>query len=312
MPEVCEVVLTSQYLTTKLKNRYITSIRVVAGKYTHQTLSGRDLIAKHKPLKITKIDTKGKFMWFELRDPNGIYIYIMNNFGLTGEWSFKNDKSDRVLFDIETHPDDPDKNKKYVLHYADARNFGLLQITHDKQVLDNKINKLAPDFLKTNFTTNEFIAWVNKYLQKSPKRKDVPIVVALLKQDKKDGIGSGIGNYLSSEILYRAKISPHTPVGKLTHEQLVMLSNKIKYVLKLCYMSNITGYMKKLSDFVEQHRIKVEEGKFPNYHPDIHLKPDETFEFMVYGREEDDYGNKIIRERIDAQRDTYWCPKVQK
>ena len=54
MPEIAEVVLTSQYLTTKLKNRYITGIHVTAGKYTHQTLEGKDLgrlsgSAKGKP-----------------------------------------------------------------------------------------------------------------------------------------------------------------------------------------------------------------------------------------------------------------------
>jgi len=201
MPEICEVALTAQYLTTKLKNRYITGIHIVAGKYTHQALPGKDLIPKYQPLKVIKIDSKGKFMWMELKNLDNVEIYILNNFGLTGEWSFYDDKSDRVIFDVETHPNEP-HNKKYKLHYADARNFGLLQITDDRKVLDNKINKLAPDILKTSFSVKDFIGWVHNYLKKSPKRKDVPIVKALLQQDLKTGIVSGIGNYLSSEILY--------------------------------------------------------------------------------------------------------------
>src|SRR5690554_6221710 len=107
MPEICEVVLTSQYLFTKLKNRYITGINVIAGKYTHTPLQGKELIDKHKPLKIVNIDSKGKFMWFQLKDPQQKDIYILNNFGLTGEWSFHKSKSDRIIFDIETHPNDP-------------------------------------------------------------------------------------------------------------------------------------------------------------------------------------------------------------
>lgn len=312
MPEICEVALTAQYLMTKLKDRFITGIRVVAGKYTHQNLSGKNLISEHKPLKVIKIDSKGKFMWFELEDNNHKErkIYILNNFGLTGEWSFHEDKSDRVIFDIETEPNSK-SNKAYELHYADSRNFGLLQITDNYQILKDKIDKLAPDLLKTNFTAENFIDWVHDYLKKSKKRKDVPIVKALLRQDKKDGIVSGIGNYLSSEILYRAKISPYTPVGKLSDQNLRTLANTIKRVIKLCYMSNITGYMKKLTNFVQKHEKKVKEGIFPDYHPDVKLKKDEKFEFLVYNRDEDKYGNKVEKDTIDGTRTTYWVHIIQ-
>lgn len=312
MPEICEVVLTSQYLITKLKNRYITGINIVAGKYTHQPLQGEELIGKHKPLKIIKIDSKGKFMWFELKDPQQKDIYIMNNFGLTGQWSFHEDKSDRVIFNIGTDPDNPENNKKYQLHYSDARNFGLLQITDNRKILESKINKLAPDLLKSNFQVNDFIEWVHSYLKKSKKRKGVPIVKALFRQNKKDGIASGIGNYLSSEILYRAKISPYTPVGDLSNRDLTNLANTIKKVIKLCYMSNITGYMGKLTDFVIKHKGKVQEGIFPDYHPDVQLSPNETFEFLVYGRNEDNLGNVIQKDVIESKRTTYWVPQVQK
>lgn len=312
MPEICEVVLTSQYLFTKLKNRYITGINVIAGKYTHTPLQGKELIDKHKPLKIVNIDSKGKFMWFQLKDPQQKDIYILNNFGLTGEWSFHKSKSDRIIFDIETHPNDPNKNKKYKLYFADARNFGLLEITDDRTALEKKLNKLAPDLLKSNFTVEDFINWVHNYLQKSKNRKKVPIVKALLRQNKKDGIASGIGNYLSSEILYRAKISPFTKVGDLTQTDLVNLANTIKKVIKLCYMSNITGYMKKLTDFVIKHKDKVKKGIFPDYHPDVQLAENETFEFLVYGRDKDNFGNIVKKDVIDATRTTYWVPNVQK
>jgi len=251
-------------------------------------------------------------MWFVLEDPKGNNIYIINNYGLTGEWSFYSDKNDRIVFDIETDPYDTQKNKKYKLYYGDARNFGLLQITDSQKVLDDKINKLAPDVLKTNFTNQQFIQWIHDYLKISSKRKNVPIVKALLQQDKKNAIVSGIGNYLASEILYRAKISPYTPVGNLTHEQLIKLASTIKYTTKLCYMSNITGYMKKLTNFVHKHSEMVEKGIFPNYHPDIKIPSNETFKFLVYGRKEDDLGNKVERNIIVPPRATYWVPNIQK
>ena len=112
MPEICEITLTAQYLLSKLKNRYITGIHVIAGKYTHTELIGKKLISKHQQLKIINVNNKGKLMWIELQNPNGEDIFIINNFGLTANWSFYTDKSDRIIFDIETHPDQPKKNKK--------------------------------------------------------------------------------------------------------------------------------------------------------------------------------------------------------
>lgn len=312
MPEICEITITAQYLLTKLKGRYITNIHIIAGKYTHMILKGKDLIQEYQPLKIINIDNKGKLMWFVLEDSKGNNVYIINNYGLTGEWSFYSDKNDRIVFDIATDPYDMKKNKDYKLYYGDARNFGLIQITDSRKVLDDRIDKLAPDVLKTNFTDQEFISWINDYLKKSSKRKNVPIVKALLQQDKKDAIISGIGNYLASEILYRAKISPYTHVGDLTQDQLIRLANTIKYTTKLCYLSNITGYMKKLANFVPKHIKLVEEGIFPNYHPEIKIPKNETFKFLVYGRKEDDLGNQVKRDIIVPPRATYWVPNIQK
>jgi formamidopyrimidine-DNA glycosylase len=174
MPEVCEVVLTAQYLVTKLKGRYLTGLHVVGGKYKRLQLPGKNLIGDHQPLRVQNVDSKGKFMWFELVDPKGVEVYLMNNFGLTGEWSFKKSNSDRVIFVMETDPYSKD-NRKYKLRYSDARNFGLLQLTTKRDVLDSKINKLAPDLLKTDFTANDFIGWVRSYLSKSKKRATIPI-----------------------------------------------------------------------------------------------------------------------------------------
>lgn len=310
MPEVCEVLLTSQYLLSKLKDKYITKIEVISGKYKRLPLKGIELIELYQPLQIIDINTKGKFMWFELsgNGENTRAVYILNTFGLTGEWSFQEDKNSRIVLTINSGDD----NKQYKLYYGDPRNFGNMEITTNRAVLDTKLNSLAPDLLKTDFTTNEFINWVRQYYAKSAKRGKTAIVAVLLEQEKKKGIGCGIGNYLSSEILYRAKISPHRPIDSLNEIELIRLANATKKVLKLCYMSNITGYMKKLIDFVEIHKIKVAEGKFPDFHPDIVLNDNDKFEFLVYGRKVDENGHEVLRDNIAKDRMTYWVPETQK
>jgi len=306
MPEICEVVLTAQYLLSKLKGRHITNIEILSGKYKHKKLEGIDLIEMYSPLEVINIDTKGKFMWFELKNKD-TFVYILNSFGLTGEWSFFKSQSDRIVFTISNNDKD---NNTYKLYYSDQRNMGNIKITTDKNILDEKLNKLAPDLLKSTYTNQDFVEWTKKFIMASPRRKNMLIVKVLLNQNIDDGIGSGIGNYLVAEILYRARISPCRSIGSLSDEELLTLAQTIKKVLKMCYMSNKTGYMKKLSDFVDIHKVKVKEGKFPNYLPEI--PDDEEFSFMVYRKKKDIFENPVCNSKLVNGRSTYWVPNIQK
>ena len=117
-------------------------------------------------------------------------------------------------------------------------------------------------------------------------------------------VGSGIGNYLAAEILYRAKISPHRLASSLTEEEIKDLTYWIKYMTKLCYVDNHIGYMVDL----EEEANKIDRV---NYHPSIKLKKEE-FEFQVYGLKKDPLGNPVKADKgIVKGRTTYWVPKIQ-
>ena len=307
MPEVCEIAVTAQYLMSKIKNRYITSATVLSGRYTHEHLEGLELLNKNNPIKIIKIDSKGKFLWFELENDNKEKIYIMNTFGLTGDWGFEKQKN-RFKISITNK----DKDKKYALYFTDDRNFGTLFITKDINDLNKKLDKLAPDLLKTNFTPNDYLKNFKEFIDKSKSKKNIPIVKFLMSQDKKDSIGSGIGNYLSVEILYRAKISPHRKLGDFSDSEILLLAKTIKKTIKLCYMSNIIGYMIRLEKYIPKHREQIKKGKLPEYHDDVKIKENEEFEFLVYMQKKDKLGNEVIRDEIIKGRSTYWVPSIQK
>ncbi len=308
MPEVCEIAVTAEYLMTKIKNRYITGASIISGRYTHEKLEGLELLNKNNPIKIIKIDSKGKFLWFELENNNNEKIYIMNTFGLTGDWGFEKQKNSRFKINIKNK----DNDKKYTLYFTDDRNFGTLFITTDINDLNKKLDKLAPDLLKTNFSPNEYLDDFKKFIDKSKSKKNIPIVKFLMSQDKKDSIGSGIGNYLSVEILYRAKISPHRILGDFSDNDILLLAKTIKKTVKLCYVSNIIGYMIRLEKFMPKHKELIKKGKLPNYHPDIKIDDKEEFEFLVYMQKKDKLGNDVKRDEIIKGRSTYWVPKVQK
>lgn len=304
MPEVCEIVITAQYLLTKLKGRYITGAKILSGRYTHQKLVGFDLIDKFSPLKINDINSKGKFMWFELLyEKENINVYLLNTFGMAGSWGFKLDPSNRIEFSITNN----DRSKNYTLYYTDPRNFGTLKLTTNYDDLLNKYNSLGTDLLKTEFTDQDFVNWVHDF-----KYKDKEIIKVLMNQEKNKGLGSGLGNYLAPEILYMAKISPFRTIQSLSNDDIIQLSKSIKYILKLCYTNNKTGYMVLFNNFIDKHKIGIKNHKYPDYHKDIHIGDNTEFEFSVYRKTKDPLGNPVKNDKIIDDRSTYWVPNIQK
>jgi formamidopyrimidine-DNA glycosylase len=294
MPEITEVLTTAHYLLTKLKSKYITKINIISGRYTHQKLEGLKLIAENTPLKILNIDSKGKFMWFKIKSNNKI-IYIMCNFGLTGEWSLE--KNDHVRIEFEILDKKLDKN--YKLYFSDQRNFGIISITDDYDKLEFKLNKLARDYLKEPFTDKDFFETFIDFINKKDINKKKLLIKFLMDQDANATIGSGIGNYIATESLYEAKLSPYRKLDTLTKKEIKTLNKAIQKIIKQSYIYNKSGYIKTIS--------------FPNYLPNINLNKnlDYYFEFKVYQQEYDKYNNPVKADKIIPGRTTYWVPKVQ-
>jgi formamidopyrimidine-DNA glycosylase len=315
MPECPEVTILSHYLNDKLKNKYITKLDVISGKYLNKSILGKKLLDGTEKYKIVNVNSKGKVLYitmYKLDDLNKNikkYIYLMSHLGMSGEWSFKKSDSDRLNVHVESKD-----GKKYTLCYVDPRNFGNVEVLDSKDALDKRLNKLAPDVLKTNFTDAEFHEMVKKYLSKSKKRSEQSIFKVLTKQNLVDGIISGLGNYLIPEILYDAKISPYRTIGSLSESDIFILSHSIKYITKLSYYNNTTGYMTNFGSYSSIHKDGIDSGKYDNYHPDIILKSTDIFKFKIYQQKTDPFGNKVNKDKnkkINAERAIHWVSTVQ-
>jgi len=272
----------------------------VGGRYgpNRDKPTGYEQFIKKLPMKISKVDSRGKFLWFDLMDGNEPVVtdksapkvspiqnehwYIWNTFGLTGGWSF--DKTDYIKATLIID------NKE--VHFYDLRNFGTFKFSQDQEELREKLESLSPDVLKDE---NLDLSGITKFKTS---------VVSVLMDQKK--IGSGIGNYLVAEVLYLSGISPYRKCNTLTPEEIEKLTYNIKYMVKLCYLSGGSGYM----DILEK-----EAKKFPriDYHPGIKIKKkDVKFVFNVYRQKEDPFGNPVKADRIVKDRTTYWVPEIQK
>jgi formamidopyrimidine-DNA glycosylase len=314
MPECPEVTILSHYLNDKLKNKYMTILNVISGKYLNKSILGKKLFDGSK-YKIVDVNSKGKVLYFTMykiddSDKNvKKYIYLISHLGMSGEWSFNKSNNDRLHIHVETKD-----TKKYILCYADPRNFGNIEVLDSKDALDKRLNKLAPDVLKTNFTDPQFHEMVKKYLSKSKKRSDQSIFKVLTKQNLADGIVSGLGNYLIPEILYDAKISPYRTIGSLSQIEIFQLSHSIKYITKLSYYNNTTGYMTNFGSYSELHKNGIDSGKYNNFHPDIILKHTDIFKFKIYQQKTDPLGNKVDKDKdkkLNGDRTVHWVKAVQ-
>lgn len=301
MPEGPEIIIATQYLKTKINKKKILSVEVLSGRYTHQHLKGITLLKNTTPLTVETIDSKGKFLWMKLKDKNNTDVYMLNTFGLSGRWSFNEDKSARVVFTIQskTNPD-----KQYKLYFVDPRNFGTLEFSRDQLDVQKKLDRLAPDILKDGLRDDDMITLIENYNKKT--RKDKNLVKVLMDQE---AIVSGIGNYLVAEILYDAKLNPHRSLNDLSNDEIHTLAHSIRKIAKEAYYNNGSGYMEYYETFMSTHSQRIDDGIFPNYHPDIKSK--KNFTFKVYQQKYDPFGNKVENDEIVKGRTIHWVKNIQ-
>ena len=285
MPEIGEVALTAQILEKYFKNKTLISFDFVSGRYKRNKPKGYTSFNRNLPMKVKAIDSVGKFMWFELvSTKNNSRWYIWNTFGMTGMWSRSELDFTRAILTFAG-------NK--VAYFSDMRNFATFKFSNDEAELDGKIKKLSPDFLKDDFNLD------------SIKKYNIPVVKILMDQNK---VGSGLGNHLVAEILYRAKISPYALGSQLSDREIKNLTYWIKYIVKLSYMDDHSKYLAGLQKELKSLR-KI------NYHPDVKLR-EKRFKFLVYKQDFDPKGHKVKADKIiktgSEMRTTYWVPAVQK
>jgi formamidopyrimidine-DNA glycosylase len=310
MPEGPEVTILSNYLLTILKGNIIENMEILGGKYLKKNFNNADIFNDEKYM-IKKIDTKGKLMWFTLKNlKNNNLIYLTSHLGLVGFWGFKEGKNSRIKFNIKN------KNTDIFLYYNDDSNFGNIEIYTEKNIFDKKIDEIATDSLKDNYSISDFVDMYKNYLTKSKRRNNQNITTTLMKQKKSDGILSGIGNYLMAEILYMAKISPFRTLETLTEDEIIKLGEAIQYLTKLSYYNNTSEYMHNIEDhdnYIKLHKKNIDNGVLSNYHDHIKINKNNKFIYKIYRKNKDPDGNNVeIDKTIQINRKTYWVPNIQK
>jgi formamidopyrimidine-DNA glycosylase len=275
MPEGPEVKIIGEQLSSLLKGKLLTKLKILSGKYSGKCqLLNYQSFSDSLPLRINKIETKGKLIYMILE--NGWYIF--NTLGMSGTYSEKFTKHCHLEF---IFCDPPKINKECQLWFYDVRRFGNMYCSQDLSYIKEKLDSIGPDMLSNPPNQTDFIEIYRK-------RNKINICKVLMDQSQV----SGCGNYLKAEILYDSQISPWHIVEDLSDAQLIKLYQSFKKIISRSYQHQGTT----LSTYKDVQGTK---GNFSQM-------------LKVYGKRIDPKHRDILREKTPDGRSTFWVPDVQK
>jgi len=295
MPEINEVRRYADFLKSKLKNKSITEINIINGRYKkHGPFPLYKQLVKDLPVKVLDIKTKGKFMYMVLSD--GYFLFC--TLGLSGGWVYQENRSkkyshptileylgnvdvDAYMKESLNHLNVEFKTVGGRVYFYDTLSFGTLKVIKTEDELDKKLNTLGPDIMDKSTTLEVFKGQLLK--EKNLKKK-----IGIVLMDQK--VVSGIGNYLRADILWLSKISPFRKVNKLTDSEIKDIYHNGKVLTWGDY-----DYSK-----ARKEKIITSKDKVPR---------DYKRDFFVYNEETDIYGHPVIKEELyegSQKRFIYW------
>ena len=250
-----------------MSGRVLESVEIMSGRYIKSPPDGFEEISDHFPLNVLGTGVHGKFMYWLFEKSWSAWSTL----GMTGEWSQKSSKHTRARFSLS------DKE----IYYNDIRNFGTLKFVQGPKPLIEKLQSLGPDLLSEECPPGLFI-------ERLRKKNNKLIVQALMDQS----VVAGVGNYIKSDSLWLAGISPHKRVAEITDRELFILNKSIREVM--------------ISSFDSGGATIYSYKQFNGSAGDYGSK------FLVYNRKVDPLGNEVIKEKTKDGRSTYWSPEKQK
>lgn len=269
MPELPEVETTVRGLAKVLDGRRIT--RIEARREDLRRAFPKDLGQRLTGARVTGLGRRAKYGLVHTDRGDTMVFHL----GMSGSWRIDraaHDRHDHLL--IET-----DEGRLLTLN--DPRRFGSVDLVRT-DALDQwpAFRVLGPE--PTGDVTG---AW----LKEKFAGRTAPVKALLMDQR----IIAGLGNIYACEALYRARIDPRKPAGKVSRAKLEALAEAIPAVLAQA----IAAGGSTLRDFV---RPDGELGYFAK-------------DFDVYGREGEPCARGgTVRRIVQGGRSTFFCPRCQR
>ncbi len=287
MPEGPEVAIITRGLSKLLEGKSVNQISFTSNRFKKKTPEGFTTFEKALSVTVNAIKCKGKFIYWEFSDGT----YMFNTLGLSGVWDKKKSKNVSMIIHysdkpikgvIKTSIEDGSYKQGNLVYFDDVRNFGTIKFVNTKAELDAKLKTIGPDMLHDMTMTH------SKFKDIIKKQKDKNITVVLMNQK----VMSGVGNYLKSEVLYSAKVSPHRACDTLKDAEIRRLYKEIRSKIKESF--DLGGMSRR-----DYRDVNGNVGTYAD-------------KLEVYGKNKDKLGNDIKSFTSKDGRTTFWVENVQK
>lgn len=275
-------------------NHLLQKVEILSGRYVRSGLAKLEQLSRDLPLKVTRVNVKGKFCWIEL---DGGWI-IAITFGMAGGIYYE--PTPDVIEAYASSVGKKVTREEYMKHFnirfssetgesfyfGDPRHFGTISLTQDRKSIDKKLASLGPDMLTgPPITDAEFIK-----IFRGSKFANKNICKVLMDQHAV----AGVGNYIKAEVLYAGHINPWALVSDLDDATLTQLHQSIRHVALMAYESRGAS----LYTYTGTRR---EKGEFQDM-------------LKVYGKERDPEGQRVIQipeSESPDKRTTHYVPSAQ-
>lgn len=212
MPEVAEVRRYVDQLNKEYGGHTLEKVEIVGGRFLKENdTATTDLGLLHFPVKNVTMNSKGKFMWWNMDEIHPIHFFI--TLGMSGSFG-KLNKHSALRFTFDNGE----------VYFNDIRHFGTFKVAYETSELISKLKSLGWDPLQ------------------NPSMP--PDIIPILRARKTDTIGetlmdqrvfAGVGNYIRSEALYIAKIHPSKQIWGLSNEDIKRLCDAIIDIAREAY-----------------------------------------------------------------------------
>ncbi|QWE06485.1 bifunctional DNA-formamidopyrimidine glycosylase/DNA-(apurinic or apyrimidinic site) lyase [Polynucleobacter sp. JS-JIR-5-A7] len=277
MPELPEVEVTRLGIAPLLQGRVISAVKVLDGRLRWPVPSALTKILPGQ--KVHAIERRGKYLLIEL-DIGHLLIHL----GMTGTLRVLPSSDLLKLHDRVTV-----EFGKLSLRLHDPRKFGAV-LWHPRTKGPIEKNVLLQKLGVEPFSTEFAGELGSEILYRASRKRTVAVKQFLLAGQAV----VGVGNIYCSESLFEAGIHPAKAAGKLTRPQCVRLAEAVRLILKKA----ITAGGSSLKDFVNSDG---DPGHF-------------MVQTKVYDRKDEPCKvcKTSIKQIVQGQRSTYFCPTCQK
>jgi len=271
MPELPEVEITCRGVRSHVEGQVLRAVTVRDARLRQPVPD--DLAAELPGRALTRVGRRGKYLLFDFEPIAGLVVHL----GMSGSLRFAAPSEPPGPYDhVEFRFDDG------ALRLRDPRRFGLVSWHAASAGSHPLLADIGPEPLEEGFD--------GAYLYRASRGVRAPVKHFLMDARRV----AGIGNIYASESLFRARIHPLTPAGRIGAKCYDVLARELKATL----LDSIAAGGSTLRDFVGG------DGR-PGYFQQ---------RYFVYGREGEPCrvcGARIARV-VSAGRSGFFCPVCQK